>query len=90
MIINRHPSLTWIAGPGGIAIDMEKPGELTNTLRDLLCLAGMCSTGRAVWGREKPFLGVVRLLSGGAVVKAMRRIATPLRRGPCVLRADCC
>lgn len=35
-IVNRHPVLEWIVGPGGAAIDMAAPGALTKSLHILL------------------------------------------------------
>lgn len=35
-IVNRHPVLEWVVGPGGEAIDMTAPGELAHTLGSLL------------------------------------------------------
>ena len=35
-IVNRHPVLEWMIGPGGAAIDMAAPGALTAALRGLL------------------------------------------------------
>jgi glycosyltransferase involved in cell wall biosynthesis len=35
-IVNRHPVLEWMVGPGGAAIDMAAPGALTGALRSLL------------------------------------------------------
>lgn len=39
-IVNRHPVLEWIVGPGGRAIDMAKPGELTRELGSVLSREG--------------------------------------------------
>lgn len=35
-VVNRHPILEWMTGPGGAAIDMGAPGELAKTLGALL------------------------------------------------------
>jgi glycosyltransferase involved in cell wall biosynthesis len=34
-VVNRHPVLQWISGPGGRAIDMAMPGELAGALQKL-------------------------------------------------------
>jgi glycosyltransferase involved in cell wall biosynthesis len=35
-VVNRHPILEWMTGPGGVPIDMAAPGGLANTLAGLL------------------------------------------------------
>lgn len=35
-LVNRHPVVEWMVGPGGEAIDMATPGALASTLRRLL------------------------------------------------------
>lgn len=35
-IVNRHPVLEWVIGPGGEAIDLTRPGTLTAALRNML------------------------------------------------------
>lgn len=34
-LINQHPVVTWMAGPGGTAIDMATPGALSSALLEL-------------------------------------------------------
>ncbi len=46
-LVNRHPVLEWMIGPGGDAIDMAAPGELARTLeRYLLDPARRSEKGR--------------------------------------------
>jgi len=35
-LVHRHPVLEWVTGPGGIAVDMEKPCALADALLQLL------------------------------------------------------
>jgi glycosyltransferase involved in cell wall biosynthesis len=35
-VVNQHPVVEWMTGPGGVSIDMAAPGELTATLVELL------------------------------------------------------
>lgn len=35
-VVNRHPILEWMTGPGGVPIDMAAPGELAGALTSLL------------------------------------------------------
>jgi 1,2-diacylglycerol 3-alpha-glucosyltransferase len=41
-VVNRHPILEWMTGPGGVAIDMSAPGGLARTLASLLSDAQRC------------------------------------------------
>lgn len=34
-VVNRHPILEWMTGPGGAAVDMTRPGELADRLARL-------------------------------------------------------
>lgn len=36
-LVNRHPVMEWMIGPGGRAIDMSAPGALAGELEALLC-----------------------------------------------------
>jgi 1,2-diacylglycerol 3-alpha-glucosyltransferase len=36
-LVNRHPVLHWMIGPGGNAVDMAAPGALAAALQPLLC-----------------------------------------------------
>ena len=33
-VVNRHPILEWMTGPGGVAVDMAAPGALAAALAD--------------------------------------------------------
>lgn len=35
-VVNRHPVMEWMVGPGGIAIDMSQDGQLKSTLSNLI------------------------------------------------------
>jgi len=46
-VINRHPVLEWMAGPGGTSIDMAAPGALASALQSLVAEPGrMTELGR--------------------------------------------
>jgi glycosyltransferase involved in cell wall biosynthesis len=46
-VVNQHPILEWMTGPGGVRVDMTAPGGLAAALRDLLADRGR----RAEMGR---------------------------------------
>src|SRR5207247_8201256 len=50
-VVNRHPVVEWMTGPGGLPIDMAAPGELAAALARLLAdPARRADLGRAARG----------------------------------------
>ncbi len=41
-LVNRHPVVEWMVGPGGEAVEMAQPGALSHTLERLLTSNGVC------------------------------------------------